>query len=118
MDIDTILSSDVFKYINWKIDTKVSKIEEITKVILNYSFHESNAYNIPTRIHEEKGLDNYMPPAPIKITPDSHEYLSYLFTELTRLKAEIAELQVDKCVLINDFDYTYGDDKVQKKIFG
>lgn len=118
MDIDTILASDVFKYINWKIDSKVAQLDQVTETILKYQFQESRAYIIPIRIAEEKGLDTFKPDIPIKVLPTSHEYLSFLFTEITRLRSEIDELQRDKCVLINDYDYTHGDDKVQKSIFG
>lgn len=113
-----IMDSSAFKVLNHMIDEKASRIINYLpwfKDEVNRLFSEDTEYKgyITTRTYEEGNTKINMPAR-------LHDLRS-LVTSLNRVidhEEEIAELQRQKLRLLNDYDFTHGDDSEQKKIFG
>lgn len=118
MTEEEIINSSAFKVLNHMIDTKANHIVSYLpwfKDEVNRLFSEDAAYKgyITTRTYEEGATKIDMP---VRL----HDLKSLVarLNQVIDYEEEIAELQRQKLRLLNDYDFTHGDDSEQKKIFG
>lgn len=113
-----IIDSSAFKVLNHMIDTKVSFIQSSLPYIkqeMDFVFNGSYTYKsfLSTRTDEEgDGIVD------LPVDLDKLNRVAQLIQGVIRTEQEINELQRQKLRLLNDFDFTRGDDSEQKKIFG
>lgn len=69
--------------------------------------------HIYTRTHEEGGT--YVETV---VNIGAISQVRFYMDEYEKTKREISDLMSQKCTLLNDWDYTKGDDTAQKEIFG
>jgi hypothetical protein len=113
-----IIDSSAFKVLNHMIDTKVSFIESSLPYIkreTDYAFEGDYKYKsyLTTRVHDEGGDSVDLPVDLSKL-----KRIAEIIQDVIRTEEEINELQRQKLRLLNDYDFTHGDDSEQKKIFG
>jgi len=115
---EEIINSQAFKILNHMIDTEVENITNLLKSLkddVEYLFNTTKVNDsIQTRTHEE-GRNKVT--LPVSSLHDLEETLSYILENIDFSQRTIQNLQVQKLVLLNDWDYTRGDNKIQNKIF-
>ena len=117
MTNEEIMNSQVFKFINHMIDDKASRLKYHCKELKNrIDYEPSYPSQVDTRLEEEvRGR------APVELTfeiPAIKQMIEYHWANIVQLEREINELQREKLRLLNDYDFTKGDDSFQKEIFG
>jgi hypothetical protein len=113
-----IIDSSAFKVLNHMIDDKVASIQGKLSYIKNevdFVFEGNYQYKsyVKTRVHEEGGDSIDLP-----VDLDKLNRIAQIIQDVIRTEQEINELQRQKLRLLNDYDFTHGDDSEQKKIFG
>lgn len=114
-----IIDSSAFKVLNHMIDQKAKGLASRALHIkdeMNRLYEPGyGGYNtfITVRTHDEgkKQID-----LPVNLFELNR--LADSIKEMTKLEQEINELQRQKLRLLNDYDFTHGDDSEQKKVFG
>jgi hypothetical protein len=119
MDNKEILESSAFKVLNHMIDEKAEQIvaylpyiqEEVNRI---YNDKSGNILTyLQTRTYEE-GDDTVN----IPVALHQLKRIGEIIDDLLKAEEEIRALQRQKLRLLNDYDFTKGDDTEQKKIFG
>jgi hypothetical protein len=118
MTNEEIINSSAFNVLNHMIDEKADLIIRYLpwfKDEVNRLFSPEAKYKgcLRTRTHEE-GADEIDLPVNIY---DLKSLIDRL-TDVLKDAEQIGELQRQKLRLLNDYDFTHGDDTEQKKIFG
>lgn len=114
-----IINSQVFKLINHQIDEKAEYVRRVLpwlKEEMNRLFDSNEGrYKsyLRTRTYEEGEMEVDLPVS----LPDLQR-LAARIEEIIQTEKQISELQRWKLRLLNDYDFTKGDDTLQKKIFG
>lgn len=117
MTDEEIMNSHVFKFINHRIDDKASRLILHCNELKNrINYEPKYPSQVDTRLEQEvRGR------APVELTieiPAIKQAIEYHWTNIVQLEREINELQREKLHLLNDYDFTKGDDSFQKEIFG
>lgn len=112
-----IINSPAFKLLNHMIDEKLRYIQTYMPYILvsvQRSFSESGyKTTVCTRTSQEGEVYVDLPAGLSAL-----QMVAENIQDLIKVEEEIHELQRQKLRLLNDYDYTRGDDSEQKKIFG
>lgn len=118
MTEEEIINSSAFKVLNHMIDEKADYILRCLPFIkdeVNRLFDPEIKFKgyLRTRTYEEGATE-------IDLPASLHDLkrISDLINELTSAEQQIGDLQRQKLRLLNDYDFTHGDDSEQKKIFG
>lgn len=114
MDNKDIVNSQAFKIINKIIDDKILIMQNAIFFIRDILSRKSEFNEkIHTRIHEEGTVF-----VDLGVPNDYVQNIAYWSNEYKKAYEEITNLQKFKLHLINDYDFTHGDDSLQKEIFG
>jgi hypothetical protein len=113
-----IINSQAFKLLNHMIDQKtdyVTKMLPWIKDEANRLYEPDSGYKsyVTTRTHQEGATQVDLPVNLLYL-----DQLADQIKEMSKVAQEINELQRQKLRLLNDYDFTHGDDTEQKKIFG
>lgn len=113
-----IIKSSAFKVLNHMIDEKANYVVTYLPFIkdeVNRLFDPETKYKgyLRTRTHEEGATE-------IDLPASLHDLkrVAEMIQDVIRSEKEIGDLQRQKLRLLNDYDFTHGDDTEQKKIFG
>lgn len=115
---DRIVSSDAFKAINLLIDQRA---DELTMYLHSFRERVEQAFKpqfkegIPVRVSYEPGgrVSKELPADPSTLL----SALDGGLEQIRRLKDQINELQRFKLRLLNDYDFTHGNDADQRAVF-
>jgi hypothetical protein len=115
-----ILNSQAFNVINHMIDEKAEELKGMLFILkdrVDQAFRPDQVYrpNVDTRIHEE---DQCRGSVELPASVNSIKELTWYIEQVQLLETEIGNLQRQKLRLMNDWDFTHGNDAEQKKIFG
>lgn len=116
--VKKIISSDVFKFINMTIDRKVA---ELKCHETNVSFAASRISSYPRQIAVrtfEESENGSARNVELRYAWDQLEQIRNGLNEISKLELEIADLQRSKLRLLNDYDFTHGDNSEQVAVFG
>lgn len=113
-----IINSSAFKVLNHMIDEKADYIVNYLPFIkdeVNRLFDGGTKYkgSLRTRTYEEGSTEVDLPASLHDL-----ERIAEMIQNVIRSEKEIGDLQRQKLRLLNDYDFTHGDDSEQKKIFG
>lgn len=113
-----IIQSSAFKVLNHMIDEKADYITRYLpwfKDEVNRLFEPETKYKgyLRTRTHEEGATEIDLP-----VSLHDLKNLVERLNEVFKTADEIGDLQRQKLRLLNDYDFTHGDDSEQRKIFG
>lgn len=113
-----IINSSAFKVLNHMIDQKADYIARCLPYIkdeVNRLFDPDTKYKgyLRTRTHAEGATEIDLPASLYDL-----KRISEMIDELAEAEKQIGDLQRQKLRLLNDYDFTHGDDSEQKKIFG
>lgn len=118
MNEQEIINSSAFKVLNHMIDKKADYITRYLpffKDEVNRLFEPETKYKgyLSIRTHDEGATK-------IDLPVSLHELKSLVerLNDVFKQAEEIGDLQRQKLRLLNDYDFTHGDDSEQKKIFG
>ena len=118
MDKNEIINSSAFKVLNLMIDEKADYIVRYLSYFkdeVNRLYDPETKYKgyIRTRTYDEGDAD-------IDLPVSLHDLKSLIdnLTDVIKGAEQIGELQRQKLRLLNDYDFTHGDDTEQKKVFG
>lgn len=113
---DSIVAGEAFRALNLLIDQKAGELGGWINGIKSAVEH---AFTMPSGVsvrvsYEVDGRREF----PLKAEPSLlvRDLAMYL-EEITKLDHEIGELQRFKLRLLNDYDFTHGDDTEQKSVF-
>ncbi len=119
-----IIDSQAFRLLNHMIDQKV---DYVTKVIPWIKDEVNRLYDpdygsyksyIIFRTYEEGNVNQEETTVDLPVSLHELARISDYIQEIIKVDKEIGELQRQKLRLLNDYDFTHGDDTEQKKIFG
>lgn len=114
----SIVHSDVFRALNLLIDQKAAVlVTELTflKRQCDYIFHpqtEKTVLDLRVSYEPEQNTET------LNADISEIERLPDIVESIYRLEREINELQRFKLKLLNDYDFTHGDDSIQRIVFG
>ena len=120
MEMNDIINSREFRLLNFLIDQKVDNLRQTLKVIqseIEYAFREGAEYPISTRTYEESGHSYEAKYEVLDVDIRRLKGIKSYFDDLEAIEAQISELVRFKLKLQNDYDFTHGDDTIQKQIF-
>lgn len=120
MEMNDIINSREFRLLNFLIDQKVDNLRQTLKVIqseIEYAFREGAEYPISTRTYEESGHSYEAKYEVLDVDIRRLKGIKSYFDDLETIEAQISELVRFKLKLQNDYDFTHGDDTIQKQIF-
>lgn len=109
----TIVESDVFKILNHQIDEHMKEIEwriDFVKRGFDAAFKEDDT--IRTRTSYENNIHSV-----VGARLHQLEQLADTITQISRHRSSINKIQILKLSLLNDYDFTHGDDTLQKEFF-
>ena len=113
-----IAQSSAFKAINVLIDEHVAEM----RTLMNYvkeqtalAFQQQYTPTIDTRTYAEDGANRGA--AALPAAPKMLEQIQGTLADIASLRAKVSELQRFKLRLLNEYDFTHGDDTTQKKVF-
>jgi cellulose biosynthesis protein BcsQ len=121
MENSEILKSQAFKVINKMIDDKAKQIDgyiSLLKDIVTMPPGVGFEFRVNVRTSEETGKGVYGEEKKFPIRSDFIERVKWFLEEIDKEKSMISDLQSFKLKLLNDWDFTKGDDRLQKEIFG
>jgi hypothetical protein len=75
-------------------------------------------FRVNVRTSEESGKGNYGQEKTFPIRHDFIDQMKWLLLEVEKQRSMISDLQTFKLNLLNDWDFTKGDNSLQKEIFG
>lgn len=119
-----IINSQAFKVLNHMIDQKV---DYITKVLPWIKDEVNRLYDpnygdykgyITYRTYEEGQVNKEETQVDLPVSLHQLKNISEYIQEVIQLEKEIGDLQRQKLRLLNDYDFTHGDDTEQKAVFG
>ena len=118
MNEQEIINSSAFKVLNHMIDEKADYITRYLpyfKDEVNRLFEPETKYKdyLRTRTHSEGATEIDLP-----VSLYDLKSLVERLNDVFKQAEEIGDLQRQKLRLLNDYDFTHGDDSEQKKIFG
>lgn len=120
MEMNDVINSREFRLLNFLIDQKVDNLRQTLKVIqseIEYAFREGAEYPISTRTYEESGHSYEAKYEVLDVDIRRLKGIKSYFDDLEAIEAQISELVRFKLKLQNDYDFTHGDDTIQKQIF-
>lgn len=117
MKTEDILKSESFLLLNSLIDEKAEQLNALALGFQAYCYgvsEEKKMVPVRTRVFEECSGQQ---PSEIPFVSRYFDALEQQMTQIRQLEEEIRKLQVAKLRLLNDYDYTHGDDTFQKRVF-
>jgi len=117
---EEILNSQAFKVLNLQIDREVEEVIMWMRHLegrVDRAFSGESAYppSIDTRIHAE---DRNRGAKPLPAAIHDLKELDYALQRILNGQERVRELQSLKLKLMNDHDFTKGDDSLQQLVFG
>jgi hypothetical protein len=116
-----ILKSREVRMINIMIDSRVQELVQldlrIKGICTSFSQDDQKHESVRTRIHQEDPFNQGGSEIGLYCI-DLINRLPDLLVDRARLKEDIRKLNVTKLNLLNDYDFTGGDDSFQKSVFG
>ena len=118
-----IVSSDVFRYINLRIDEKAAELkavlDDLPALVTLIAGPRERPYTpeLRTRTSYEKGKEAVgFIRTPCSVS--DLDRISFAIERCRQLEREIRELTRDKLRLLDDYDFTHGDNSEQIAVFG
>jgi hypothetical protein len=114
-----IINSQAFKLLNHMIDQKVGYVTKMLPWVKNEMERlyapENGGYNgyVTSRTYQEGDIKVDLP-----VNLHYLDKLADYIKEIVQTDRQINDLNRQKLRLLNDYDFTHGDDTEQKKIFG
>lgn len=124
MNTQEIIDSQAFRLLNHMIDQKVDYVTKMLPWIKdemnrlydpNYGSYKGY---ITFRTYEEGQASGEETQIDLPVSLHQLKNISDYIQEIIQLEKEIGDLQRQKLRLLNDYDFTRGDDSEQKAIFG
>lgn len=123
-DPDIIVKSEAFKAINMLVDAKAEELRAVLNAfksrvatVVAPPQHGSSPY-VDTRVSYEEPRRGERQHLDLPFDPVLMDQLRWYIDETARLQREINELQRFKLRLLNDYDFTHGNNVEQIELFG
>lgn len=120
-----IINSQAFKVLNHMIDQKVDYLIKMLPWIkdeVNRLYDPNGGYKVKGyvsfRTYEEGQANKEETQVDLLVSLHELARISEYIQEVIKIEKEVGDLQRQKLRLLNDYDFTHGDDTEQKKIFG
>jgi hypothetical protein len=113
---EIIVNGEAFRAINLLIDQKAGQIEHWMKTLQSRINDSRGGYVRVRTADEEKNISKRDFPLPMH--PVEAKDLAEAAAMIVSLDREINDLQRFKLRLLNDYDFTHGDDGEQRLVFG
>lgn len=120
MEMKDIINSREFRLLNFLIDQKIDEFKQTVRIIqseVEFSFRESAQHPISTKTYEESGNSYEAKYEVIEADVRRLKGVRSYIDDLENLEKSINELVRFKLKLQNDYDFTHGDDTIQRQIF-
>lgn len=118
-DPKKLVQSEVFRALNLLIDQKVERLKADMEYVLTDAIPKTRKYkwqpSITTRVSYEEGEDREVP---LPFEPMDVDQIISSCHAIKRLSEEIGSLQRFKLRLLNDYDFTHGENDEQIHVFG
>lgn len=116
MDISAIINGEAFRAINFLIDQKAQELAGWMRSIKSRVSNPHQGY-VRVRTYQEvrnrEKQEFNLPMHPAELRD-----IGTAINEVARLDREINDLQLFKLRLLNDYDFTHGDDTIQREVLG
>jgi len=119
LDTSGIVESEAFRAINVLLDRKG---DELAQTIIGLRGRLDGCFNPQLEVMKELPLRTSEEPVKrtLKLAADPHvlvETMQVALQEISQLSREIHSLKRFKLQLLNDYDFTHGDDTIQRAVF-
>jgi hypothetical protein len=111
-----IVQSECFRAINLLIDELAGEMQwriGRVKTLVGEAFGDTNANFVRVRTSQEPGNSEH----PLPAAPYHFKDIAELAGEITKIENQISQMQRFKLRLLNDYDFTHGDDSLQRAVF-